>query len=273
LGVADLQYGPPSACQDCAVSRGFRKREISMIERIHFFRPTSRILAFFCSILLFAALVLASDPPWLAKPYQQWDDKDIQRIFTDSPWARVTPVIRNWAPLSSDELPNFIAGADRGLPSSPSDATSGELNFFIFWASSRVVRGASARRAVLHGPKKDIDIDKYAKAPQAEYQIVVQSADMAPFFRQKEQFFQANSYLEMMRTKLKISPSHVRYERDAKGILITSAIFYFPKKTPSGTPTISDADKLVDFIFLLEGTFHRVGFEPPKMVDQNGPAL
>ncbi|MGB2620802.1 MAG: hypothetical protein WA857_20020 [Candidatus Acidiferrum sp.] len=227
-----------------------------------------------CSVaLLLAALAWASDPPWLGKPYQQWDDQDIQRIFTDSPWARVTPVIRNWVPLTSDELPNLIGGADRGLPTSPSDASSGELNFFVFWASSRVVRGASARRAVLHGPKKDIDIEKYANAPQAEYQIVVQSADMTPFFRQKEQFFQANSFLEMMGTKLKISPSHVHYERDAKEILVTSAIFYFPKKTPSGAPTISDADKLVDFIFLLEGTFHRVGFEPQKMVDRDGPAL
>jgi hypothetical protein len=237
------------------------------------FRGASAIFAFLLGVLLFSALGWASDPPWLGKPYQQWDDQDIQRIFTDSPWARVTPVIRNWAPLSIDELPNLIAGAGRGLPSNPSENSGGELNFFIFWASSRVVRGASARRAVLHGPKKDIDIEKYANAPQAEYQIVVQSADMAPFFRQKEQFFQANSFLEMKGTKLKISPSHVHYEHDARGILVTSAIFYFPKKTGSGAPTISDSDKLVDFIFLLEGNFYRVGFEPPKMVDQNGPTL
>jgi hypothetical protein len=235
-------------------------------------RDTLRIPVFLSAVLLFAALAWASDPPWLGKPYQQWDDQDIQRIFTDSPWARVTPVIRNWAPLSSDELPNLIAGGDRGLPSNPSENSGGELNFFVFWASSRVVRGASARRAVLHGPKKDIDIEKYANAPQAEYQIVVQSADMTPFFRQKEQFFRANSFLEMKGTKLKISPSHVHYEHDAKGILVTSAIFYFPKKTGSGQPTISDSDKLVDFIFLLEGNFHRVGFEPQKMVDKDGPA-
>jgi len=236
------------------------------------FRGASAISAFLFGFLLFSALAWASDPPWLGKTYQQWDDQDIQRIFTDSPWARVTPVIRSWAPLSSDELPNFIGGADRGLPSNPSESSGGELNFFIFWASSRIVRGASARRAVLHGPKKDIDIEKYANAPQAEYQIVVQSADMTPFFRQKEQFFQANSFLEMKGTKLKISPSHVRYEHDAKGILVTSAVFYFPKKTGSGKPTISDSDKLVDFIFLLEGNFHHVGFEPQKMVDKDGPA-
>jgi hypothetical protein len=243
-----------------------------MSEKPSGFRGASAISAFLLSILLFSALVWASDPPWLGKPYQLWDDQDIQRIFTDSPWVRVTPVIRNWAPLTSDELPNLIAGGGRGLPSNPSESSGGELNFFIFWASSRVVRGASARRAVLHGSKKDVDIEKYANAPQAEYQIVLQSADMTPFFRQKEQFFQANSFLEMMGTRLKISPSHVRYEHDAKGILITSAIFYFPKKTGSGGPTISDSDKLVDFIFLLEGNFHRVGFEPQKMVDKDGPA-
>jgi hypothetical protein len=223
--------------------------------------------------LLLATFAWASDPPWLSKPFQQWDDQDIQRIFTDSPWARLTTVIRTWVPLTSDELPNLIAGADRGLPGSPSESSGGQLNFFIFWASSRIVRGASARRAVLHGAKKDIDIEKYANAPQAEYQIVVQSADMAPFFRQKEQFFQAHSFLEMISTKRKLSPSHVHYERDAKGILVTSAVFYFPKKLPSGDATISDADKLVDFTFLLEGAYVRVGFEPPKMFDHTGPAL
>jgi hypothetical protein len=248
-------------------------------EPLTMLRQPFRLFAFFAALPVFAllsslaTLTFASDPPWLAKPFQQWDDQDIQHVFTDSPWARVTPVIRNWVPLSSDELPNLIAGSDRGLPSNPSESSGGQLNFFIFWASSRVVRGASARRAVLHGPKKDIDIDKYANTPQAEYQIVVQSADMAPFFREKEQFFQAHSFLEMKSTKLKISPSHVHYERDAKGILVTSAIFYFPKKTPTGDPTISDSDKLVDFIFLLEGNYVRVGFEPPQMVDHTGPAL
>jgi hypothetical protein len=237
------------------------------------FSRTSAVLAALPVALLLVALARASDPPWLAKPLQQWDDQDIQRIFTDSPWARVTTVIRTWTPLTSDELPNLIAGADRGLPSNPSESSGGQLNFFIFWASSRTVRGASARRAVLHGPKKDIDIEKYANTPQAEYQIVVQSADMVPFFRQKEQFFQAHSFLEMISTKRKLSPSHVHYERDAKGILVTSAVFYFPKKTPTGAATISDADKLVDFVFLLEGTYLRVGFEPPKMVDHAGPAL
>jgi len=98
------------------------------------------------------------------------------------------------------------------------------------------MRAASVRKAVLHGPKKDLDVDKYAAEPQDEYQIVVQSQDMAPFVRHDEKFFEANAFLESRKSKRKLPPSHVRYERDEKGVLVTAAIFYFPKKTPSGDP-------------------------------------
>ena len=41
-------------------------------------------------IMLFGAALWSGGEPWKGKPYQQWDDKDIQRIFTDSPWTRTT---------------------------------------------------------------------------------------------------------------------------------------------------------------------------------------
>jgi len=240
-------------------------------------RNTLRIPVFLTAVLLFAILAWASDPPWKSKPYDQWDEKDIQRVFSDSPWSRSTSVARTWNKYSAkdNQQNSQIGGRDRGIPSSSDtsaeNSIGGDVAFFVDWASSRPMRAASARKAILHGDKKDLNVEKYANEPQEEYQIIVQSKDMGPFMHRDEKFFQANSYLELKKSKQKISPSHVTYERDAQGV--SSAIFFFPKKTASGDPTIGPAEKTVDFFCKLEESSLRVSFEPPKMVDKNGPSL
>lgn len=229
---------------------------------------------FFSAVVLSAALLWANDPPWKGKPCQQWDAQDIQLILTDSPWTRIASVIRNWLPITSKDLPNDqLDGRDRGLPTTASEASSGELNFFVFWASSRVIRAASARKAVLQGGKKDLDVEKYANQPQPDFVIILQSADMAPFVHNNEKFFQANSFLEMRKSKLRITPGRVLYQRDPKTTLVSAAVFFFPRKSASGEPTISSDEKFVEFICNLEGTILRVGFEPQKMLDATGPTL
>jgi len=229
-------------------------------------------------LMLFVVAVWAGNEPWKGKPYLQWDDKDIERVFLDSPWSRTTTITRTWLPISSKDLPDkIISGSGRPVPTelerSGETSVGGELKFYVFWASSRVMRAASVRKSVLHGDKKDLDVEKYATEPQEEIQILVQSEDMAPFTRKDEKFFQANAFLQPKKSKQKISPSHVRYERDAKGILVTSALFFFPRKTVSGEPAIANDEKSVEFNCNMDGSSLRVNFEPQKMVDQNGPSL
>jgi len=229
-------------------------------------------------MLVAVAFAWASGAPWKGKPYQQWDDKDIERVFLDSPWARTTTVTRTWLPISSKDLPDkIISGSGRSLPTelerSGETSVGGELNFYVLWASSRVMRAALARKSVLHGDKKDLDVEKYASEAQEEIQILVQSEDMAPFTRKDEKFFQANTFLQPRKSKQRISPSHVRYERDAKGILVTSALFFFPRKTATGERTIASDEKTVEFNCNMDGVSLRVNFEPQKMVDQNGATL
>jgi len=238
----------------------------------------AKSLLIFSVMILLSAVVWAASEPWKGKPYQQWDDKDIERVFRDSPWSRTTTITRTWLPISSKDLPDkIISGSGRPIPTelerSGETSVGGELNFYVFWASSRVMRAASARKAVLHGDKKDLDVEKYARESQDEIQILVQSEDMAPFTRKDEKFFQANAFLQPKKSKQKISPSHVRYERDAKGILVTSVLFFFPRKTASGELTISTDEKNVEFNCNMDGSGLRVNFEPQKMVDQNGRDL
>lgn len=253
--------------------------------------PMKAAAALIFATLVFAALALASDPPWKAKPYNQWTDKDLEKVFTDSPWSRIGTVTRTWTPLASQETapkgpaggaqpssPMPGAGARPGGPGGPAQSGAGgaptgdELRFNVYWGSSRVMRAASARKSVLHGGKQDVDVAKYASEPQEEYQIVVQSEDMTPFVRHDESFYQSNTFLEVKKTKQKVSPSHVRYERDDKG-LVAAAVFYFPKKSASGEPALPSDEKNVEFNCKIEGSRLRVNFDPQKMVDNQGPAL
>jgi len=227
-------------------------------------------------VLFLAALALAKDEPWKGKSYEQWDKNDLERIFTNSPWSRTATVSRSWKPISEKDVHDKIVSGTRKLPAELERANEGtvggDLNVNVYWASSRVMRAASARKSELIDGKR-VDTAKYASEPQDEYQIVVQSADMAPFFRHDETYFQTVASLQMRKSKLKLSPSHVRYERDAQGVLVTAAVFYFPKKTPSGDPVIRADEKNVSFVCRLEGSTLQVSFEPPKMIDAAGPDL
>jgi len=232
-------------------------------------------------LLLGATFLWAGDKPWKAKPYQQWDEKDLQTILTDSPWVRVTPIQRTWLPVSEKDVApeSQISGGVRQMPGGGAAAnapvragedTWRELNVQIFWQSSRVMRAATARLAILHGQK--VDVDKYASEPQSEYQVILRMEDMTPFAQHDEKFFRDNAFLQTKKSKEKISPTHVVYEKNAKGS-VQDAIFFFPKTTSSGAPTISSDEKEVQFSCKIADTTMRVGFRPQEMVDQSGPDL
>jgi hypothetical protein len=252
----------------------------------HFnWKTSSKQLVLLLGLLLGATLLCAADKPWKAKTYQQWDEKDLQTILSDSPWVRVTPIQRSWlAVAEKDVAPDpQIAGGVRQMPGGSTQAGGGattpvragegswqELNVQVFWQSSRVMRAATAREAVLHG--QQLDVDKYVAEPQTEYQIILRMADMTPFTQHDEKFFQDNAFLQTKKSKDRISPTHVVYEKNAKGS-IQDAIFFFPKTTSSGAPTISNDEKEVQFTCKIADSPVRVGFKPQEMVDTQGPAL
>jgi hypothetical protein len=229
------------------------------------------------AVLLCAVLVRASDVPWKGKPYSQWDENDIERIFTDSPWTRTVAVNRTWSVFSTkDNLQNDqLRHADRGLPQeterSARNSSSQDVAFHVDWGSARPMRAAAARRGILRGTQKGLNLEKYATEPQDEYQIIVQAEDMQPFALHDESFFQASAFLWTKKNRQKFRASQVRYERD--GMRIVSAIFIFLKKTPSGDPVISSDEKSVTFTCKIEESQLKATFEPQKMVDSFGPTL
>ena len=234
-------------------------------------RPRS--LAALGLLLLCCSDARSGDTPWKDKPYRKWDEKDVARVFTDSPWQRSATITRSWTPSRRDLPQKPIEGSVQSLPQDvqhTSDSSSGEqLTFRFYWISSRVMRAASARKAALQGGSIAPDTDKYVNMPQDEYQILVQSSDMTPFLRHDEEFFQQNAWLQIKKSKLKLVPTRVLYQRAGTGV--DAAVFFFARKSPSGAPAISPDEKSVEFSLKLEGSTLRVTFDPQKMVDQSGP--
>jgi hypothetical protein len=45
----------------------------------------------FASLILSISLLVAADPPWIAKRIPEWSEKDAFLILSDSPWSKNTP--------------------------------------------------------------------------------------------------------------------------------------------------------------------------------------
>jgi hypothetical protein len=256
------------------------------------------------AFLALGALAWAGGDPWKDKPYTQWDDKDIQHVMTSSPWMRSVSVVAAWQtapdydmpgdnphPASQPSAPSGGGGGGMGAkpgagpasspssgPSTPSGSSDSvptipQAEFSVFWMSSRTMRGAMGRREVLHAGKDAAVVDAYVNQPMDEYEIVVSGRDMNPFVNNDEKFFQAHSFLEIKKSKEKLAPSHVTFERGANGKTVTGAFFFFPKKSATGENEIAPDEKSVQFTVSLGKSTLKAEFDPRKMDDQKGPDL
>jgi len=245
----------------------------------------SKQAGLFFALLVCTTLLWADNKPWKSKPYQTWDAKDVQTIMTDSPWVSKTTVRRSWDPSKENTavqpVQQEISGGVRSDPTvmgsvrsntgaTDSDQSNQQVNTYVYWYSSRLIRAAAARQSFLRGSMDQTSADKFTDAPQTEYQIVLRMDDMTPFTTKDEKFYQQNAFLQMRRSNLKLPPSKVLYER--LGTTMEDVVFFFPK-TADGAPTIArDETDVVFSCKVADQTLH-ADFKPKTMVDQFGPDL
>jgi hypothetical protein len=243
------------------------------------------------AILFMPAIGSAGNDPWKSKPFQEWNDKDISRVLSDSPWAQVVPVTSSWKALPPDAEPSAdsqgkpMSKGGTGKSSEESATRTPDSNysapgsdrpdtqFNVFWLSSKTVREALGRRAELHSGKSAAEVEQYVNAPQEEYQILIQGQDMTPFRLNDDKFFAANSSLQVRKNGLKLPPSHVLIQKNPDGKSVAAAVFYFPKKTAQGEAVISPDEKSVEFTCKMVGSTLKATFDPQKMTGQSGADL
>jgi hypothetical protein len=246
-----------------------------------------------CIALLLAAIVWAGGDPWKSKPYQQWDAKDVRKVLDASPWARSVQVPAPW--ISADAA---AGGADNGGTSAqPGPARAGPsprtgpgaggadpgagggspqtalAAFIVRWTSSRTMREAVLRNAVLAGQIKQDAAEQQLAQPVEAYEVVVAGPDMKPFQSVDEKILQNGAFLMDRKTKQKIAPTSVKIQNSEDGKKILSVAFVFPKKSDSGVSTIGADVKTVDFLSVVTNVKIEASFDITKMTDTVGRDL
>lgn len=249
------------------------------------------------AVLAIAALAWASDP-WKSKPYQQWDQKDVQKILQDSPWSKVVRVEATWessgtampqampqptapgggaAPSSGGGRPGGMGGGSPQAPNpggmqSPGMAqVTPQAIFVIRWMSSRTLREALARNAVLTGQMDEAKAEKELAGTPDTYQIVIAGSQMTPLETAEEQGIKKDAVLTTKKAKQKIEPSKVEFQRGPDG-KIRGVVIQFPK-TVNGQPTIGPDEKGAEFTLALGRTTLKDSFDFSKMDDAQGRDL
>jgi len=236
--------------------------------------------------IMITAIAWANGEAWKSKPFAQWDEKDIRKILNDSPWSKVVQVPAAWTSgdsggSSGSTLPSAaqehapgggIMGGS-GTPTPPSAPQVPQAEFVVRWASSRTVREAFLRAAVLGGRIKQEEAEKQAAQPMEVYQVLIVGQDMKPFQGADDKALLEKTYLLTKKTKQRIPAVAVEYQRGSDGKTVQAAAFSFPKKSSSGEATISPDEKGVDFFCSAGGANLRASFEPPKMEDSQGRDL
>lgn len=110
------------------------------------------------SVLTFAAAaMLAATPFWVEKPYSDWNEKEVTKILSDSPWVRPADInfdfsaMRGNARASGPGGAGSRAGGGSGTPGSDGRMGAGmsQINATVMWRSALPVRQAMYQAAVL----------------------------------------------------------------------------------------------------------------------------
>ena len=247
-----------------------------------------------CVALSLAAIVWAGGDPWKSKPYQQWDAKDVRKVLDGSPWVRSVQVEAPWingdadsgngdsgapqtqpAPGSAGQGPRPGPGGGGGAGAAAAGAgpQTAFATFVVRWTSSRTIREAVYRNAILAGQLKEDAAEEQLAQPVQSYEIVVAGLDMKPFQSVDEKILQNGAFLMDRKTKQKIAPTSVKIQNSEDGKKIVSVAFIFPKKSDSGISTIGADVKTVDFLSVVTNVKIEASFDTTKMTDTLGRDL
>lgn len=239
-------------------------------------------------MVVFAVAVAAwaGEDPW-KRPFAGWTDKDVAVIQQISPWARttqskgayrpdgVTPAFgSSGIPGSSSDTSKVSAGVAPGQPGGlEKSAAAGPVKYSVWWASSRTIRAASLRDSVLKGKMTQKNAEIVLAQPVDEYEILVRGTNMYVFQQRGEKAFESAAWVQLKKSKQKLTPTRVLFRKGPDGASVIAAVFFFPKKGTGGEPTIGLDESEIDFYLLIADQKLITYFEPKKMVDNQGEDL
>ncbi len=145
--------------------------------------------------------------------------------------------------------------------------------FAVRWSSSRTVREALLRSAVLAGSLKEDEGEKQLAQPTEDYQVILSGTQMSAFQSAEEAGVKARTLLITKKAKQRIEPSKVEFQRNTDGKTIRGIIISFPRRTATGEATIGADEKGADFSCSPGKVVIKTSFDFSKMYDSQGRDL
>ncbi|MEE8200320.1 MAG: hypothetical protein V3R29_04045 [Candidatus Acidoferrales bacterium] len=243
-------------------------------------------------ILLTATLLWAGDP-WKAKPYTEWTEKDVEKVLTDSPWARRVEVYsvfyREGVPSMQPPIkPTWVYNPQSGGYHLRWEYPSGnarkvptvrvEGTFIVRWVSSLSVRQALVRWGQLNRRANEEGLESLAGQP--DYYIVSVSP---PCESPVLQPARSGQTIQPVRQVLGSDPT-ISTSAGTSAPLFKKAIeasgkggqlavdFYFPRIV-NGEPVIEPRERKVRFRCKFGEKTIKADFDLRKMVRDGQPDL
>ncbi len=232
---------------------------------------------------IFALLAWAGEP-WKEKPFTAWSRSEVNKILTESPWAKIISVPPSWAriggegpeigtsPVQIGRIPQQT-DAERADPSRNPQYGSQNARLVLRWASARTMRTARIREAQIAGESLAGTPEELLAGESEHYQHILEWDPLVEFTRSTEAEIRKNSSLWLKRSRNELRAARVRIRGDA-GAKPDSLLFYFEKKDPlTGKAVIPAEETSVEFIWKLGPAVISAKFEPHKMVTPAGRDL
>ncbi len=148
--------------------------------------------------LFLLTLTLGAADFWQSKPYTGWSDKDLQKIMTNSPWARTFTVPPpgagggggDFTPPPMGEGRGGRGGGGGGGPEVPAVGGPLSLDIVARWQSALPLKQAFVR--IKYGAEAATSPDAKAILDQAEPDyVIILSGPLQPFLRGKPEELKA----------------------------------------------------------------------------------
>jgi len=228
-------------------------------------------------ILLAGTAASASDV-WKDKDFQNWDQKDVQKILTDSPWSKKFQIASSGTAGNGSMTHSNSAGpagGGTGTQGNLADRIAADqqepgqqISVVVSWFSSRTIREAMARKRELAGTSEE-DSRKMLSQEPTTYEVAVSGRGLTVFGEIQEDNLKEHSYLMSRITKEKLAPAEIIVQRreDDQAVAI---IFKFAKTTASGAATIAKNEKSVEFFTQAGKIPITIQFGLARMIDKQG---
>lgn len=214
-------------------------------------------LFIFTLVLASTPLLLSAADSWQTKSFTQWNDKDIDKLVADSPWARPYNVIISHDSMAPSNGRN--TGARPAGGAAPSEADE-HVPTVARWSSALPMRQVMARLKYKDDAGTSPDAKALLDAQQTSYIIEISGAisKLLHGDTEKAQAAAAKAASLSVKGKAPLKPENVKIDVTGGDVLI---MFSFPRSA-----AFSAEDKEIEFQTKVGDESLHYKFRPKDMV-------